>query len=233
MEKYREDGQDLTFVESAEDGTPVPQSQQPKSGKICRQYLLFSKYKKFYNVILGGSLFFINYSFYFITWPLVALIGYRRNTIEEYINCNMIVICYVLDVTILPVMVGMNFQEVEYWDLLRNSFQGKFTDFEAGWYKTIGTQITVTMSIFCFQPIIDYIREFMMLIAYRWYAKNYIYKNRVSKDDDYLTWLDKHGGPEYYFYWRVAITQVTILISLLFGYCIPVLYLIAFGSLLL
>ena len=149
FKKYREDGE-TEAPDSSSDGEPAQPRAPVKSGKICRQYLLFSKYKKWYNIILGGSLFFINYSFYFLTWPLVALIGYRRNTLEEFINCNMIVICYVLDVTILPIMVGMNFQEVEYWDLLKNSFTGKFTDFEAGWYRTIGTQIAVTMSIFCF-----------------------------------------------------------------------------------
>ena len=73
------------------------------------------RYKKFYQVILGGSIFVINYAFYFITWPIVAMIGYRRNVVEEYVNCNMIVICYVLDVTVLPMMIGMNFKEVDYF----------------------------------------------------------------------------------------------------------------------
>lgn len=76
-------------------------------------------------------------------------------------------------------------------------------------------------------------REYQMQIAYRWYTKKYVYKNRDTKEDDYLTWLDKYGGPEYYFYWRVAITHVTIIISLMFGYCMPVLYLVALVSILI
>lgn len=45
----------------------------------------------------------------------MALIGYRRNVVEEYVNCNMIVLCYALDVTVLPISIGMNFKEVDYF----------------------------------------------------------------------------------------------------------------------
>ena len=47
---------------------------------------------------------------------------------------------------------------------------------------------------------------------------------------DYLRWLDMNAGPEYYFYWRCAITHITIIICVVFGYCMPVLYLVGFVS---
>lgn len=89
-----------------------------------------SKYKQYYHIILGLSVFCLNYSFYFITWPLVALIGYKRKSVEELINCQIIVLCYVLDIAVLPMVIGMNFKEVSYFDI----FEGKFTDFDSKWY---------------------------------------------------------------------------------------------------
>lgn len=91
----------------------------------------------------------------------------------------------------------------------------------------------MTMTFFSCQPIVDFIREYLMVVGLRWYKLKYVYNNRDTDEDDYLTWLDTHGGPEYYFYWRVAITHVTILICLLFGYCMPILYLVGMYAIIL
>lgn len=63
--------------------------------------------------------------------------------------------------------------------------------------------------------------------------KNKGYSHDNEHHHDYLWWLEMNAGPEYFFYWRVAITQVTIIIVLLFGYCMPALYLIGLFALLL
>ena len=91
----------------------------------------------------------------------------------------------------------------------------------------------MTMTFFSMQPVVDYIREYMMQVGFKWYKLKYVYNNRDTDEDDYLTWLDTQGGPDYYFYWRVAITHVTILICLLFGYCMPVLYLVGMWAIIL
>lgn len=82
----------------------------------------------------------------------------------------------------------------------------------------------MTMTIFAFQPVLDFLREYTMQITWRWYSAKYVYCNRDTDEDDYMTWLDLYAGPEYYFYWRVGITHVTVFVCLLFGSCMPFLY---------
>lgn len=86
------------------------------------------------------------------------MIGFHRRTQEVGINCFLIVACYMLDMVVLPLMIGMNLVEM---DFLASIFKGRYTDFGAGWYTEVGRQIATTMTIFAFQPLIDFIVEYL------------------------------------------------------------------------
>ena len=83
--------------------------------------------------MLAFSIILINMMFYQIIIPLVKMIGFYRKTREEMHNCVLIVVCSLLDMTVLPIMIGSNLKEFHL-----SSFKGKHTDFDGSWYPQIG-----------------------------------------------------------------------------------------------
>ncbi len=70
----------------------------------------------------------------------------------------MIVLCYLLDMWLLPILIGLNLEEYGF-----EEFTGSFTDFSENWYIFVGQQIFTTMLIFSFQPLIDLIVEYLSI----------------------------------------------------------------------
>lgn len=172
-----------------------------------------------------------------MTKPVISYIGFHKVTKENSWTSLSIFCCLCVDMIVLPMMIGMNL--VEYYDskYLDTVFRGKHTDFGAGWYKDIGYQIVVVMCVFAFQPILDFITEYLMLRLYRWYFRHFVYnKENVSEQsklnvvNDYLKFLDLHAGPEYCFFYKCANTNMMVFITLIFGAALPILYVISLFS---
>ena len=67
--------------------------------------------------------------------------------------------CYYLDMFILPFWVGANLSEIN--EYFKYAFKGKYTDFSEDWYTHVGLKITSAMTIFAFQPLIDFLVEYL------------------------------------------------------------------------
>lgn len=178
--------------------------------------------------MIAVSIIFINLLFYFIIIPLVKMIGFYRKHREEDHNCKLIVICLMLDMIVLPILIGANFKETN-----KGAYDGKHTDFDADWYTEIGRQIVTTMIFFTFQPIIDFIIAFTKLNGTRCFKKCFVYKNESEIKRDTLTYMDMNAGPEYPYYYQTSKTITTVIICLLFGGSMPMLYLIGIIALLI
>ena len=76
--------------------------------------------------------------------PVVEKIGYHYRTKENKVNLKLIVLCYMIDMTILPILIGSNFSEYFIWSV----FGGKHTDFSSEWYTDVGYQISFNMTLF-------------------------------------------------------------------------------------
>ena len=82
---------------------------------------------------------------------------------------------------LIPVFIGMNLVEVSDNKLSRSVFTGKHTDFDADWYKDIGYQILILMTIFTFQPIIDFLMEYLVKRLIRFYYRSFIHNKKKSE----------------------------------------------------
>lgn len=222
---YREDGRDHAPNED-DDVAEEP---------ICQTYVLQQKFNDGFYVLLSVSILILNTIFYWIVIPLVETIGYRHRTEENRVSCLLIIACYFMDMVLLPVIIGANFTEVSDHRVAHAIFAGRYTDFDAGWYADVGHQICFNMTLFGLQPLIDYFMESMLCSFYRCYYRRYVY--RVGANDahqhDYLAFLDLHAGPEYYFYYKAAITSLIVFTCILFGGSMPILYFIGLFAILL
>jgi hypothetical protein len=87
------------------------------------------------------------------------------------------------------------------------------------------------MLIFTFQPILDFIVEYLLMLVYRWYYRNWVYDNKqfseqskMNVSNNFLKFLDLYAGPEYCFHQKAANTNMIVIICLIFGACYPILY---------
>lgn len=73
-----------------------------------------------------------------------------------------------------------------------NLFQGRYTDFNSGWYANVANQILVTLSIWIFQPQIDIFFEWLVtrLTRPKFKKKEDLYKNMRK-------YFEVHQGPNY------------------------------------
>jgi len=90
------------------------------------------------------------------------------------------------------------------------------------------------MLVFAFQPIIDFITEYLTLRIYRCYYKATVYnkekqtqQTKMNKTYDYLEFLELHAGPEYCICYKCANTNMMVFITLIFGPALPILYVIS------
>lgn len=62
----------------------------------------------------------------------------------------MTLLCLAVDMILIPILIGMNLIEVSDNKISSSLFNGKHTDFSGEWYKDIGSQIMILMTIFAF-----------------------------------------------------------------------------------
>jgi hypothetical protein len=51
------------------------------------------------------------------------------------------------------------------------------SDFDAEWFKDIGSMSFAAILILSVQPIMNQISEALLLCIFRWYKRKYVYKN--------------------------------------------------------
>ena len=83
---------------------------------------------------------------------------------------------------LLPIFIGMSLVEADNYKISSSIFTGKHTDLDGDWYKDIGQQIMLTMTIFAFQPVIDYAVELLILKSYRFYYRNFTYSSKYKTE---------------------------------------------------
>jgi hypothetical protein len=99
-------------------------------------------------------------------------------------------------------------------------------------------QFVVTIFLFAFAPILDFLIEWIELtchrkfhLAYtdnghRMYSWRVVYQSQVNKKDknDFLKYLDLYAGPEYSFHSKLAATNLLVFTVIIFGPILPLLY---------
>jgi len=234
FKSFREDGLDqlppsiLRQVEQKEEASET----EVESRQICKQYVIYEKFSSSYYWLISFSIIIYNGLFYTLVVPMVKLVGFHKKSDENWLSCFMIFLCLVVDMILLPIFIGMNLVEVSDNKISKSIFTGKHTDFEGDWYKDIGQQIMITMTIFAFQPVIDFLVEYLLLRLFRVYYRNAVHsrhrseQSKMNIQNDFLVFLDLHAGPEYAFYYKCANTNLVVFICLIFGGCMPLLYFI-------
>lgn len=92
-----------------------------------------------------------------------------------FVSCFLLVAVFLLDLVLLPIMVGTNMSEFENLGFLSKMFSsGIHTDFDAEWYPDVGTIILVNMIVFIFQPLIDFLIEWVIMKIEHWYRKKQV-----------------------------------------------------------
>jgi len=166
--------------------------------------------------------------------PLVAKVGYYTKTEEIRFTGFTLFVCLTIDMCILPLFLGMNLMEHYDNKITQALFKGKYTDFSSDWYPDVGFGIVITIIIFSFQPLIDFLVEYAIWWLYREYYRAYVYNPRndsqtykMNVSNDFLRYIDLYAGPAYEFHYKTANTNLIVFTSLIFGPMFPVLYFVA------
>lgn len=122
-----------------------------------------------------------NSIFYTIVVPIVSLVGFHKKSDEQWLSCFMTFLCLVADMILIPIFIGMNLVEVSNNKISSSIFTGKHTDFTGDWYKDIGQQIMILMTIFAFQPVIDFITEYIFKRTARFYYRVFVHNKKRSE----------------------------------------------------
>lgn len=242
FKSFREDGLNqlpsslLSQIEESE----AESSKEVETRQICKNFVAYKKYSSYYFILTSILIIIYNSFFYTFTYPVISMIGYHTRTEENSVVSQMIIVCLVIDMILLPFMIGMNL--IEYGSVKVNFLSffntGKHTDFGAEWYSDIGKQLMITMIVFSLQPFIDFLTESLVLKGCRSCKRRFVYgrikQSDQSKDNvrnDYLKFLDLQAGPTYDFYYKCAYVNMVVIITLIFGPVYPMLYLIGAMSL--
>lgn len=183
-----------------------------------------------------------NAFFYILTPPFIQKIGLNLKTDETRMIVNAITICLVVDMIVLPMTIGMNLQEYTVMgkdDIVEDVlwflgiYWGRNTDFGANWYTDTGNIIMMTMLIFSFQPIIDFITEWATVAIYRCCVIRSIKqeeKRRREAGEETNTnevvskYLECKAGPPYLFFYQCANTNCLVMVCLILGPLMPWMY---------
>ena len=111
-EKYGINTAQRLYSKQVYGGTFVPSLLKTQNNnQICREFILFNRFNRQYRMVLAFSIIFINLLFYQIIIPLVKKIGFARKTREEELNYLYMVACMMLDMVVLPILIGSNLKE--------------------------------------------------------------------------------------------------------------------------
>jgi len=194
--------------------------------------MVHDKFSSSYYWITSVTVIIYNFLFPLITKPVMSIAGFHWKTREEMMISFTLFVCLFIDTILLPFFIGANFVEYQSKDFLDKYFVGKNTDFGVEWYKEVGIKIVATMIVFTFNPLIDFIADYIELCAHRWYSRNFVYNKNPGKYDknDFLKYLDLNAGPEYSFETKLANTTMLVFVTLMLGPMLPLLYPVALVS---
>ena len=210
---FREDG-----IEKNQNVASNDYVDNVQKNKICFNYIFHYKFSTYFHIILAITIIIINTIFSLIIEPMVDRIGFHKRTNAVLTKAQLIVMCYILDMWLLPIMVGLNLSEYGF-----SEFKGNFTDFGEGWYAQVGQHIFMSMLIFSLQPIIDFLVEYLTIHLTRYFSGGSSAKKGTT---DKLKIIEQQAGPIYYFHYKAAITKLSIALIILMGCCMPAFFLL-------
>lgn len=212
--------------------------------KICWSYVLQMQFKDLIYWVLSISIIIFNSLFYVFTPPAVQSIGLSLKTDETRMICNGITYCLLVDMIVLPLLIGMNLSEyttfgeqdaVEDFLNALGIMWGRNTDFGARWYTDTGAIIMMTMLIFSFQPAIDWLVEWLLTALGRCYTRRFVYGEKAKKNateaEAMSRYMGLHAGPPYLFYQQCANTNCLVVVCLTLGPLMPWMYWMCFYGL--
>lgn len=195
-------------------------------------------------LILSISIIIFNTLFYVFTPPAVESIGLNLKTDETRMICNGITYCLLVDMIVLPVMIGTNLSEYTTFgekDIVEDVLNtlgimwGRNTDFGARWYPDTGQIIMMTMIIFSIQALIDFLVDWLLVSLGRCYTRRWVYSSKKSKNETEAEAMSRymglHAGPRYLFYSQCANTNCLVVVCLTLGPLMPWMYWMCFYGL--
>ena len=177
FQSYRSDGLDktpddlvsyLSTLEARGMSDPIQRKH------ICFQYVIYQKLSDYYYWIVSSFIIVYNYLFYVLAKPILLKVGFHLRTQQERLIQLTVFLCLCIDTIVLPMLIGSNF--VEYGSkFLNQNFTGLNSDFGELWYKDVGLQFVVTMFLFAFSPLLDFLIEWIELSLHRMYSWKVVY----------------------------------------------------------
>lgn len=253
---YRRDGYDMLPPQMLEDIIAKEETAEP-SQHICWSYVAQDQFQTAIYWCISIMIIIFNALFYVFTPPFIESIGMNLKTDETRMIVNAITVCLVVDMIVLPMVIGMNLQEYTTMgkeDTVEDVLKflgikwGRNTDFGANWYIDTGAIIMMTMLIFSFQPVIDFLTEWITCVIYRC-CINRSYANekkarRLAEEDGgnhehdpgnevISKYLQVKAGPPYLFYYQCANVNCLVMVCLILGPLMPWMYWMAFYGVLI
>jgi hypothetical protein len=71
------------------------------------------------------------------------------------------------------------------------------SDFDAEWFKDIGSMSFAAILILSVQPILNQLGEAVIMAVQRWYKRKYVYQNHTNNETDHIKYLELKAGPQY------------------------------------
>ena len=195
--EYRDDGYNQLPSKMFDDiaAREELRGEEQPSEQICKSYIYQRKFADSVYWIISISIIIFNSLFYVFTPPVVEIIRQNLKTDQTRTITIVITFCLLVDMIVLPMVIGMNLIEYTRFDdqedVVEDTLKalgflwGKHTDFGGSWYPDTGNMIMMTMIIFSIQAIIDFIVEWIVIAIYRCYSRKFFWdredKNNKSK----------------------------------------------------
>ena len=120
-------------------------------------------------------------------------------------------------------------------DNLAQIFEGLYADFNSLWYNDVGVSITSIMVSNMYWPLLEMVIFTGLRIGYRmidqcslWPTNHYNTKSKTKQ-----AFIETYQGDEFKFHYKYSYILVVVFVTFTFGAALPILFPIAFTSLLI
>jgi len=174
----------------------------------------------------------LNYIIRVVVIKIIDLIRCSTESTQMIYITNMVFVCQFFNTGILPMLCSANLEGqlppkiVDMFNL-----KGDSTDFNEEWFINIGDTIVGSLVFNILFPIIMEFGWFSMRLTFRILDKIGTDETNPSKCVTVQQYVNKYSGPTYFMHFKYSSIMNIIFLTMCFGTGMPILFPIAFASL--
>ena len=107
---------------------------------------------------------------------------------------------------------------------------GRFADFDATWFRTIGNVLVGSMIFNVYYPILECMGYWAMRVGFRILDRGCSRSPYDTKSTSIQAFIDVYAGPLYYMHFKYSSILTVSFVTFMYGFGIPIMFPIACAS---